>query len=217
MMKTLPARLRGALRVAGIAALALLSACSVVSRPDAAMLYDLGPLRTQTASPAQALQPAQPVQPLPALSIVDIQMPAWLDSTLIFYRLNYANEQQPRPYAQARWSMPPGQLLQQHLKSRIAQADGAVLSPAAAAPNVPVLRIEADDFTQIFSSPAQSIGQVSLRASIFRERTLVAQRSFVRQAPAPAPDAAGGARALAHAGDAALGDMIAWLASLNLK
>jgi cholesterol transport system auxiliary component len=113
--------------------------------------------------------------------------------------------------------MPPGELLQQHMKSRIAQAGGAVLSPAAASPSVPVLRIEADDFTQIFSGPAQSIGQVSLRASVFRERTLVAQRSFVHQAPAPAADAAGGARALANASDAAIGDLIVWLASLNLK
>lgn len=204
-------RARLAVRLAaGLSVLAMLSACSVVSRPDAAMLYDLGPLRTQPAS-------SSPSTSLPSLSIADIQVPAWLDSSLIFYRLNYANEQQPRPYAQARWSMPPGQLLQQHLKSRIAQAGGAVLSPAAAAPNVPVLRIEADDFTQIFSSPAQSVGQVSLRASVFRERTLIAQRSFVRQAPAPAADAAGGVRALADAGDAALGDMIAWLATLNLK
>ncbi|WP_151639405.1 ABC-type transport auxiliary lipoprotein family protein [Noviherbaspirillum aerium] len=216
-MKTHHALGRRVLIGAGIAALSLLSACSVVSRPDAAMLYDLGPLRTQAAAPPQASPTSQRLPALPALSIADIQVPAWLDSSLIFYRLSYANEQQPRPYAQARWSMPPGQLLQQHLKSRIAQAGGAVLSPAAAAPNVPVLRIEADDFTQIFSSPAQSVGQVSLRASVFRERTLVAQRSFVRQAPAPSADAAGGVRALADAGDAALGAMIAWLASLDLK
>ena len=211
---TMPQARRRHLRLAaGIAALAMISACSVVSRPDAAVLYDLGPLRTQ----APPSPPSPQSLSLPPLSIVDIQVPGWLDSSLIFYRLSYANEQQPRPYAQARWSMPPGQLLQQHLKSRIAQAGGAVLTPSSAAPNVPVLRIEADDFTQIFSSPGQSIGQVSLRASVFRERTLVAQRSFVRQAPAPAADAAGGVRALADAGDAALGDMIAWLASLNLK
>lgn len=210
-MTTLQVRRRQLRLAAGLAAAAMLSACSVVSRPDAAVLYDLGPLRAQAAS-SQASQAS-----LPPLSIADIQAPAWLDSSLIFYRLGYANEQQPRPYAQARWSMPPGQLLQQHLKSRIAAAGGAVLASAAAAPNVPVLRIEADDFTQIFSSPAQSIGQVSLRASVFRERTLVAQRSFVRQAPAPTADAAGGVRALADAGDAALGDMIAWLGTLNLK
>lgn len=208
-MTTLQARRKHLRLAAGIAALASLCACSVVSRPDAAVLYDLGPLRTQASSPQTPT--------LPPLSIVDIQVPGWLDSSLIFYRLSYANEQQPRPYAQARWSMPPGQLLQQHLKSRIAQAGGAVLTPSSAASNVPVLRIEADDFTQVFSSPAQSIGQVSLRASVFRERTLVAQRSFTRQAAAPSADAAGGVRALADAGDAALGDVIAWLASLNLK
>ncbi|RJF99896.1 ABC transporter [Noviherbaspirillum saxi] len=192
-----------------LAAAVVAAGCSSVGRPDSPALYDLGPLRTQTATPA--------LPALPAISVAEIGVPNWLDRPTMFYRLNYANEQQPRPYAQARWTMPPAQLLQQHLKARIAQAGGAVLSTSDGAMNVPVLRIEADDFTQSFSAPGQSTGQVGLRASVFKGRTLVAQRTFNREATAPSPDANGGARALAGASDAAIVDMIRWLGSLDLK
>jgi cholesterol transport system auxiliary component len=194
--------------VAAVAAM-LLSGCASVSRTDSPALYDLGPLRAQAATPA--------LSALPTISVAEIGVPNWLDRPTMFYRLNYANDQQPRPYAQARWTMPPAQLLQQHLKARIAQTGGAVLSTSDGAVNVPVLRIEADDFTQSFSAPGQSAGLVGLRASVFKGRALVAQRSFNREAPAPSPDANGGARALAAASDAAIADMIKWLGSLDLK
>lgn len=185
---------------------ALLAGCAA-GRSEPANLYDLGPLPVQ-----QAGMPA-----LPPISIAEIYAPAWLDSTRIFYRMNYADGQQPRPYAHARWIMPPAQLLLQRLKARIAQAGGVALAASHGAANVPVLRIEADDFTQSFDSPTQSSAQLSLRASVFRGRTLVAHKIFVRQVPSPSADAAGGAKALATASDAAITDLIAWLATLNLK
>ena len=136
---------------------------------------------------------------------------------MIYFRLAYANEQQPRPYASSRWAMPPAQLFGQRLKSRLAQAGGVVLAAADGAINVPLLRVEADDFTQIFSSPAQSGAHIALRASVFDGRALVAQKSFMHQAPAPSPDAAGGAKAMVAASDAVITDMMGWLASLTLK
>lgn len=189
--------------------LALLMTAGCASSPsEPATLYDFGPVRAHQAGSLPALPP---------ISIAEIQGPAWLDSTLIFFRLNYANGQQPRPYAQARWTMPPAQLLLQQLKARIAQAGGVALAASHGATNVPVLRIEADDFTQNFDAPGSSSAQVGLRASVFRGRTLVAHKSFNRQAPAPSADAAGGAQALAAASDAAIADMIVWLGTLDLK
>jgi cholesterol transport system auxiliary component len=202
--------------IAVIAALTVCSAflpgCAGVGKVESATLYDLGALRAQqdkTASPA--------LPPLPPLSIAAVQVPAWLDSNMMYYRLHYANSLQPRPYSQARWTMPPGQLLTQQLKSRITQAGGVALSASDGAVDVPVLRIEADDFTQHFDSASQSVGQVALRASVYRGRTLVAQRSFMRQAPAPNADASGGAAALAAASDAVIADIIVWLNGLSLK
>lgn len=192
-----------------VAGASLLSGCAAVSQPDSSTLYDLGPLH--------AGQTAIPNVDLPPISIAEVSVPAGLDSTMMFYRLNYANQQQPRPYAQARWVTTPSELLSQQLKARITQAGGVALSRSDGAANVPVLRVEATDFTQSFSAPDQSTAQVGLRASVFKDRSLVAQKTFVRQVPAPTPDAAGGAKALANASDAAIADLISWLSTLGLK
>jgi len=192
-----------------LACSALLSACAIGGKSGSATLYDLGPLHAQPVPTG--------LPPLPAVSIAGVQVPVWLDSSMIFYRLHYANAQQPRPYAQARWTMTPAQLLTQHLKARIVQAGGVALAASDGAIDVPVLRIEADDFTQHFTAPAESAGQVALRASLFRGRALVAQKSFIRRAPATSADAGGGAAALAAASDAAIADIIQWLQGLPLK
>ncbi|WP_420472858.1 ABC-type transport auxiliary lipoprotein family protein [Noviherbaspirillum sp. ST9] len=202
MKKRIPA-------IAMTACALVLSACAVGGRSDPATLFDLGPLKTQ--------QGASPLPALPPISIAAVQVPVWLDSSMMFYRLNYANTQQPRPYSQARWTMTPAQLLTQSLKARIAQAGGVALAAADGAVDVPILRIEADDFSQHFASPSESTGQVALRASLYRGRTLLAQRSFIRQAPSGSADATGGAAALAAASDAAISDIILWLHGLPLK
>jgi len=186
----------------------LLSACSL-PRAESPTLFDLGPLRADTAAPA--------LPALPPLAIADISAPGWLERPLMYFRLNYENDQNPRPYAHSRWTMPPAQLIAQRLKWRITQAGGVALSASDGAFDVPVLRIETDDFTQCFDSPNRSVGQVALRASVFRGHTLLGQKTFTRQAPAPTPDAEGGARALAAASDAAIADMMRWLAGLPLK
>ena len=185
----------------------LLASCAL-GPPAAPALFDLGPLPSarDTALPA-----------LPPVSIAEIGVPIWLDRSLMYYRLGYANAQQPRPYAHNRWTMPPSQLIAQRLKARIAQAGGIALPAADGAAGVPLLEIEVDDFTQNFSAPSRSEGRVSLRASVFKGRRLLAQKSFESRAPAPSPDAAGGAHALALASDAAIADTIVWLATLPLK
>jgi cholesterol transport system auxiliary component len=195
--------------IATLIAALLLAGCTIVPKSEPSTLYDLGPLRTERPGPS--------LPALPPISIAEIQVPAWLDSTMIFFRLNYANSLQPRPYAQARWSMTPSQLLAQHLKSRIVQAGGVVLNASDGGANVPVLRIETDEFTQNFDAPASSSGQVGLRASVFKGCALIAKKTFVRQAPAPSADASGGASALAAASDAAIADLIAWLGALPLR
>jgi len=175
-----------------------------------AALYDFGPVSTR---PAEADKPPA----LPPIAVAEVQVPGWMDSTFIFYRLTYANAQQPRPYAQARWAMPPSQLLQQRLKARIARAGGVAVAASHGASNVPVLRLEADNFMHDFNAPGASTAQVSLRASVYNGRTLVAHKGFSRQVAAPGADAPGGVQAPAGAGDAALADLMLWLGTLNLK
>jgi cholesterol transport system auxiliary component len=187
----------------------LLGACATQQEKGSHTLYDLGmlPAEQTVAAPSS----------LPPLSIADVSTPQWLDTRQMFYRLAYANNQQPRAYANSGWSTPPGQMFGHRLKARIAQAGGAVLSASAGVANVPVLRIEADDFTQTFNSPQQSTVRVSVRASVLNDRKLAAHKNFVREVAAPTPDAAGGASALAEASDLVITDMMNWLAGLRLK
>lgn len=187
---------------------ALAAGCATRSEPLA--LYDFGPLRVDHANGSNP-------GGLPPLSVAEINTPAWLDSQLMYFRLSYANQQQTRPYAHSRWSMPPVQLFGQRLKARIAQAGGVVLSATDGAAGLPVLRVDADDMMQNFDSASHSTVQISLRASVFNGRSLLAQKTFSRQAAAPSADAAGGAAAMAAASDALIDDMLVWLAGLPRK
>jgi cholesterol transport system auxiliary component len=188
----------------------MLSACAVGEPPPRSHAFDLGPLSGKDAAAAGAPR-------LPALSVAHIDAPSWLDGTRMFYRLAYANEQQPRQYSGSRWITPPAQLFEQRLKARIGQEGNMVLSASAGAMRVPVLQIEVDEFTQIFESPAQSAAHVTVRAAVIHNRILIAQQTFTKQVPASTADAPGGVRALADASDAVIADMMRWLAQLPLK
>ncbi|MEO6918232.1 MAG: ABC-type transport auxiliary lipoprotein family protein [Collimonas sp.] len=191
------------------AAIVLVAGCA--SKVDAPTQYDLGLL------PSSAAKAATATAALPPVSLADVNSPAWLDSNMMFYRLAYANDQQPRPYASSRWTMPPAQLFQQRLKSRLAQAGGTVLALSDAALNIPVLRIDLDDYTQTFDTPSHSVATLQVRASLFNGRVLLAQKNFSSQAATPSADAAGAARAFVSANDAVISDMMNWLATAAPK
>lgn len=188
-----------------VCAAALLAGCA--GQPAQPALFDLGPPRAAAAVGTPALPP---------LGVAEVAAPPWLDAPLMYFRLAYASEQQPRPYAASRWTMPPAQLFGQRLKAELAQG-GAVLSEFDAGGRLPVLRVELDDFTQRFDSANRSEARVALRASLFDGAQLLAQKTFARQVPAPSPDAAGGAKALLDASDALIAELRNWLATLPLR
>ncbi|MES2831965.1 MAG: ABC-type transport auxiliary lipoprotein family protein [Pseudomonadota bacterium] len=193
-----------------LASAALLTACGTTGTKQLTT-YDLGPLAPPSALPPSSATVVQP------LTVAEVTSASWLDSQLMLYRLDYANQLQPRPYAASRWSMPPPQLLGQRIKARLAQNGGVVLSGTDGAVDVPLLRVEAVDFSQRFGSPTQSEVYVGLRATVLNGRILVAQKSFDRRKPALTPDAAGAAQALAETTDLVIADMMLWLAALPVK
>lgn len=195
---------------AAVALAFLASGCA--TRNVSNSVYDFGPLPANAA--AEAAAAPVPAAAVPALVVADVNGPASLDSNRMYYRLLYADAQQARPYSQNAWSVTPLQLLTQRLRARLAQAGVKVLATTDAAVGMPVLRLEADDFSQNFASQTSSSGQVSLRASLFRNHKLVDQKTFTRSTAAPSADAAGGARALAASSDAVASDILAWLAAL---
>jgi cholesterol transport system auxiliary component len=155
------------------------------------------------------------------LVLPDLEVGASLESPSLNYRLGYADPFQLRPYAFARWSAPPGQLVRQRLRDHLGRtrpvldsAAGASLARRGGAVP-PVLRVELEEFSHLFDSQTQSRGIVRLRCTLLEStpagERLVAQRSFTAERPAPTADAAGGVRALTAATDAAAADIAAWL------
>jgi cholesterol transport system auxiliary component len=89
-------------------------------------------------------------------------------------------------------------------------AQGPVLSTEGIAPWV--LRIELDEFSQVFESPSSSFGLVRLRASLLKNDQLTAQTTLLARAPASSQDAAGGVKALTAATDDAVRQLSSWIA-----
>lgn len=185
----------------------LLAGCA--SKPGSALsVFDLG-------VPAPL---AQPVSGAPrALIVIDATGPAPLDGERMLYRLEYADALQSLTYANSRWSSTPLDLVTRRIKTRLAQAGIKVLSATDASTGVPIVRLDVDDFAHTFSSASQSHGRLLLRASVFNEHRLIDQRSFAHATPAPTPDAAGGARALAAGTDQVAAELLAWLSTLELS
>ena len=95
-----------------------LTGCGVLQAPVRPVVYDFGPGAVVPAKPALL---AHLAAPLPALVLAEVEATAALDTTAVLYRLAYSDAQQLRPYAQARWSMPPVQLLRQRLRENLGQ------------------------------------------------------------------------------------------------
>lgn len=200
-------------RILGAAALVItIAGCASGSKAPANTAFDFGPLGAPVTTAAQAPRPQ-----LPAIVVMDATGSPAFESERMVYRLNYADPLQARTYAQARWAANPLLLVTQRVKSRLAQAGIKVLSATDSNTNVPILRLEVDDFSHAFASTTQSEGQLVLRASVFNSHTLLDQKTFSRATPAPTADAPGGARALAASTDGAAADITAWLAGIDTR
>ena len=198
-------------------AVLLLAGCSALpDKPVRAILYDFGPGHL-------TMQPiTQPVS-LAALALDDISTSGGaLDDQAVLYRLAYLDAQQLRPYSQARWATPPAQLVRQRFREQLGQQRSIVEARGGLALNrsqnaaLPLLlRLDLEEFSQVFSKPDTSVGLIRLRATLIEQsgsgERLLAQRSVVVQRPAPTADAQGGVRALTEATDAAIVQIDEWL------
>jgi cholesterol transport system auxiliary component len=198
------------LAFAALTALTALPGCSVGGggRGAAALArYDFGALPDDGSTPPVRLQAA--------IRLSTVAAPPALSSDAFQYRLRYADDHQLHVYAGSRWTEPPPQLLTARLRDQIARR-GHVLDSSDGGPAVPVLKVELEEFSQVFDKPGVSQGVIRLRATLLHGSTLIAQQSFVAASPAASADAAGGAHALSLASDAAIGQLLAWLAAQSL-
>jgi len=196
------------------AALALAGCAGIVDRPQRPTLFDMGPLPPLVA-------PIERPGPRTPLVVPDIEAAGALDSSAILYRLGYSDDHQLRAYAQSRWSAPPAQLVRQRLRHQLGRErpvlnleESAALAREGGQAHH-VLRLELEEFAQVFDAPDASRGLIRLRATLLANTPagdrLVGQRSIAVQGVAPSPDASGGVRALTEATDAAAADISQWL------
>lgn len=179
----------------------VLAACSSV--PKAApgyAVHDFGPI---DGAPPRALAfPIRSTEVVPA---------PWLASTAMHYRLVYAQPTRRQVFVENRWAAHPGQLLELAIK-RGMRGD---LPPAGAIGCK--LRIDLDEFAQVFESQAASRGVIELRAALLAPRSdqVIAARSFSASFPAPSPNAVGGVLALRDGVGRLNLELMAWLESLD--
>ncbi len=194
------------LRAALLLSLAVLAACSIgpQSRDDVAA-YDFGLSRSDKEANPRLHRD---------LVVAAVAAPAWLENYGIHLPLADRAPARPQAYARSRWVMPPAALLGQRLRASIARANRAAVFTSADGVRADyTLRLELEEFSQVFDSADRSRAVLRLRASLIRDRGIVAQQSFGIDEAAATADAEGGVRALIAAGDAAGEKLIDWLAA----
>ena len=180
--------------------------CSAAPTAKVAV-YDFGPGATRPEATTR-------IAPLPPVLLAEVETSAALEGTAVLYRLAYSDANQLRPYAQARWAMPPNQLLRQRLRETLGARRTVLGATDAIAPGTLVLRVELEEFSQLFDSASSSAGLVRVRATLSRTGSppkALAQTSLVVPQPAPSADAAGGVKALAQASDALVRQLDQWM------
>ena len=144
----------------------------------------------------------------PMLSGVDVLAPSWLGTPAMQYRLAYAEAGAPRrrAFAENRWAAPPAELIEQALRRRAMAAAGREDALGCR------LRIDLDEFVQVFDAARSSRVVLSLRASLVsRNNDVVANRAFSLERGAASADAAGGVAAAMAAVQGLTGDLAAWI------
>jgi cholesterol transport system auxiliary component len=186
----------------------LLTACSLgPSVKPTPAVYDLG-------APALSGNGVKSIHV--SLLVPAVTAPVWLDTTGIVYRLNYQDAGRQQVYANSQWAASPAALLTQQLRARLVQASSAGV--AATSDGVQAdyaLRVELDDFSQVFDSADSSRVLVTARVSLVGpQRSLLAQKIFALEGKAASADAEGGVHALIAVSNELVTAITAWTASV---
>ncbi len=159
--------------------------------------YDLG-----------AVQPAPNNRIVASLRSIDIFAVSWLDTPAMQYRLLYTDSQRRQNYAESRWAAPPAELAGQALRKRMLSGDAGGACR---------LRIDLDEFAQVFDSAKDSRALLEARAQLVAPigGEILARRSFSLSRPAGSADAGGGVKAMAASVEALSKELHDWLGGLD--
>lgn len=182
-----------------LAALGLLAGCAGGAPKQAEIAYyDLGIAPRITGAQAVPLR------------TIDVQAPSWLGTPGMQYRLAYADGSRRDAYAESRWAAPPAELLEVALRRRIASGESEMSSAGCK------LRIDLDEFAQVFDSPTSSKSVVDARVMLLAAKSdqLLARRALSLSRPAATPDARGGVAAFAGLTTDISSDVAFWLVKM---
>ena len=155
-----------------------------------------------------AVRPAPNNRIVASLRSIDVFAVSWLDSSAMQYRLLYSANQRRQNFAESRWVAPPAELVGHALRKRM-------LSGAAG--GACRLRVDLDEFAQIFDSASASRAVLEARVQLVAPTggEILARHSFSLSRPSASADASGGATALAGAVEALSTELHDWLGGLD--
>ncbi len=149
-----------------------------------------------------------------SLLVEGVRAPSWFDTSDIVYRLAYQDPFRRQAYTESRWVGPPEELLTQRLRQKLDQVieSGVAGSDDGIASNY-LLRVDLEEFTQVFDSADTSRAVVRIRASLIdvAQRRLIAQDFFSAAPRTPTPNASGAVHGLRVASDAVIDALAIWL------
>ena len=158
--------------------------------------------------------PTQQQELWSSLLISEAKSPIWLNSQAIQYRLAYLDPTRSYTYANSRWAAAPATLLTHQIRNYISAAtNDKVISTSDGTRTDFMLRLELEEFSQIFDTVDTSHVVIKLRASLVHRssRLLKAQRNFNIEQAAPTANAAGAVQALTKSSKQLTENLIAWL------
>lgn len=191
------------------ACLLALGGCGAASRQaQFPRHYVLGGLPPPVAQPSPRTNGA-------TLRVARIDVPEWLQGNGLHYRLAYRNHDAIATYANSDWAAPPAGMLAQRLRNALAGSGWrAVVGPSSTAQANFTLHVGLEDFSQVFTTPAQSSGVLDATATLVAvDGAVVAQRHFHFRVAAPSADAMGGVAALDTASRDFATQLRDWLAA----
>jgi cholesterol transport system auxiliary component len=152
------------------------------------------------------------------LVVADVSQPSWMRTRDMFYRLVYAPPSRLQRYAVNQWVATPGELVSLRLRQTVQAANAGFTVPTSDFAGDYVLDSSLDEFTQAFTTPADSQCIVQLRASLWRKGgRIVGQRVFRIESPAATPDAPGAALCFAAAVNRVSNEIVLWLSVVTVR
>ncbi|MBL78948.1 MAG: hypothetical protein CMH70_02755 [Nitrosomonadaceae bacterium] len=190
----------------------LLTGCSITPQKEKLIsVYDFG---LQQIADANSKPSKQQQKPTLSLLIAEAKSPVWLNNNTIQYRLAYQNPNQSYKYANSRWAASPAMLLTHHIRNSIAiNTNNQIINTQDNIRPDFVLRLELEEFSQIFDAIDSSYVLIKLRANLINRdaRTLQAQHNFNIKLTTPTANATGAVRALSESSKNLTKDLSNWL------